>query len=176
LNEHERSVDQPAFIAGMAATVSAMRTLCAAIEGAPARHGHQPAAVSVAMDDLANEARYAARCGENWLGPIRDTQTFGGMTLVAATDYGRRYADLFTGERAPVYGHLVVARAGLEACVISSWLNDPRIETAERIKRGLCELVYSTWEGPAAPDRRAGCRRQPGGSPAHGDVPRLADP
>jgi hypothetical protein len=41
---------------------------------------------------------------------------------------------------------MVVARAALEACVISSWLNDPQIETEERIKRGLCEMLYSTQE------------------------------
>jgi hypothetical protein len=141
------SVEPSAFITGMKDTVAAMRALCSAIAGGPARHGHLPsAATNVAMSDLAAEGKYAERFGDDWLGPVRDTQTFGGMTLVAASDYGDCYADLFTGARAPVYGHLVVARAALEACVVSSWLNDPKIETEERIKRGLCELFYSTWE------------------------------
>lgn len=140
------SVAQPDFIARMADTVAAMHTLCSAIEGAPARHGFQPAPVSVAMGDLDKESRFVARFGEDWLGPVRDTHTFGGMTLFAATDYARCYADLFTGDRAPVYGHLVLARAALEACVISSWLNEPAIETDERVRRGLCELIYSNWE------------------------------
>jgi hypothetical protein len=141
------NVDPPAFIAGMAETVSVMHELCSAIADAPARHGNLPSGTpNVAMSDLQAESRFAARFGDDWPGPVRDTQTFGGMTLIAASDYGHCYAQLFTEERAPVYGHLVLARAGLEACVISSWLNDPQIETEERIKRGLCELVYSTRE------------------------------
>ncbi len=140
------AVDAPAFLAGMADTVGRMRALCAAIVEAPARHGHQPSAQSVAMSDIAKESQYAKRCGEDWLAPVGDTHTFGAMTLLAASDYGRCYADLFAGDRAPVYGHLVLARAGLEACVISAWLNNPRIGVEERVKRGLCELVYSAWE------------------------------
>ncbi len=98
------------------------------------------------MSDIAKESTFAKRCGEDWLAPVADTHTFGAMTLLAASDYGRCYADLFASARAPVYGHLVLARAGLEACVISSWLNDPRIEVGDRVKRGLCELVYSSSE------------------------------
>jgi hypothetical protein len=141
------NVDPAAFIAGMADSVSTIRTLCSAISGASTRHGNLPSATpNVAMSDIAAEERFAERMGEAWLVPVRDTHTFGGMTLVAASDYGECYAQLFAGERAPVFGHLVMVRAALEACVVSSWLNDPRIETVQRIKRGLCELVYSTWE------------------------------
>jgi hypothetical protein len=69
------------------------------------------------------------------------------MTLIAATDYGHAYASLFdVTDRAPVFAHLAVARAGLEACVVSIWLNDPRIDTETRVKRGLSEQLYSTWE------------------------------
>jgi hypothetical protein len=98
------------------------------------------------MDDLAAEARYQKACGTDWELPVRDTHTFGGLTVVAATDYGHCYATLFEGDRVPVYGYLALARAGLEACVVSRWLNDPRIDTEERVKRGLCEQLYSTWE------------------------------
>jgi hypothetical protein len=41
---------------------------------------------------------------------------------------------------------MVVARAALEACVNSLWLNDPAVDTDERIKRALCEMLYSTRE------------------------------
>jgi hypothetical protein len=37
----------------------------------------------------------------------------GGVTLLAATDYARCFADLFDGQRAPVFGHLALARAAL---------------------------------------------------------------
>ena len=139
-------VSDPAFVAGMAETVSAMRELCRAAGDASGRHGHQPSARSVAMADIAREARYIAMWGDNWPTPVQDAHTFGGMTLTAATDFGLCYADLFDGERAPVYGHLALARAGLEACVVSSWLTDPRSDTEERLKRALCEQIYSGWE------------------------------
>jgi hypothetical protein len=85
--------------------------------------------------------------GPDWeLALVRDTHTFDSMTLVAATDYGHCYASLFEGNRVPVYGHLALARAALEACVVSLWLNHPRIVTEERLKRGLCEQLYSTRE------------------------------
>jgi hypothetical protein len=141
------NVEPSAFIAGMKDTVESMKALCSAIDGAPDRHGHLPSpSLCVAMSDLAAEAKFANRFGEDWTAPVRDTHTFGGMTILAATDYGHCYAEMFAGNRAPVFGHLVVARAALEACVISAWLNDPTVETEERIKRGLCELFYSTWE------------------------------
>ena len=76
------SVDPSAFINGMKETVAAMRALCSTIVGAPARHGHLPSAAmpNVAMSDLAAESQYAERFGEDWLGPVRDTRTGGGMT------------------------------------------------------------------------------------------------
>jgi hypothetical protein len=147
---HDRireEVEGPAFIRGMADTASALRAVCTAIAEASARHGHQPAAASRAMTDLAGEGRYVDRCGDDWPTPISDAHTFGSTTLVAATDYGHCYATLFSDpRRPPVFGYMVVARAALEACVISGWLNDPMIETEERIKRVLCEMLYSTQE------------------------------
>ncbi len=41
---------------------------------------------------------------------------------------------------------MVLARSALEASVVSAWLNQPGIEVAERIKRGLCEQLYSAME------------------------------
>lgn len=67
-----KSVDPPAFIAGMKDTVAVMRALCSVIAGPPARHGHLPSgAPNVAMSDLAAESNYAQRFGEDWLGPVR---------------------------------------------------------------------------------------------------------
>lgn len=148
MTDQEGYVDQPAFVRGMAETVATLRTLSQAIADAPNDHGHNPWDPSRAMSDLFAEADLQRRCGDDWLTPVKDAHTFGGMTLMAASDYGHCYASLFdTGlERAPVYGHLAIARAGLEACIVSSWLNEPGIETVERVKRALCELIYSAWE------------------------------
>jgi hypothetical protein len=84
------------------------------------------------------------------------------MTVMAASDYGHCYASLFDAsqDRAPVYGHLAIARAALEACVVSSWLNEPGIEPLERAKRAYCERTYSAWEVK----RLVGFPRNRGGS------------
>lgn len=70
----------------------------------------------------------------------------GGMTLQAATDYVRGLAELFDSSHPPVYAHLTLARAALEASVVSAWLSEPGITTLDRIKRGLSEFLYSARE------------------------------
>jgi hypothetical protein len=68
------------------------------------------------------------------------------MTLTAAADFARSFAVLIDADSTPVYGHLVVARSVLDACVVAEWLNDPKADVAERVKRGLCEQLYSAME------------------------------
>ncbi|MGO9902979.1 MAG: hypothetical protein ACLP0J_25575 [Solirubrobacteraceae bacterium] len=57
--------------------------------------------------------------------------------------YVRAIAELFASDHPPLYAHLTLARAALESAVVSAWLSKPGIATLERIKRGLCELLYS---------------------------------
>ena len=97
------------------------------------------------MAEIDAEARDFAR-RTSWAAPITDTHSFGAMTLLAASDYVRTYADSIDADGTPVYGHLVVARSALEACVISAWLNEPGIQPADRVKRGLCEQLYNSME------------------------------
>jgi len=133
------------FREAMAPTVSVLTDLSTTAIEASARHGNLPSADSMAMRDLeVDEKTYGGR--SSWDRPLADTQSLGAMTLVAAADYGHSYAELFSGSRTPVYGHLVVARAALEACVISAWLSDCEIDPTERVRRGLSELIYSAWE------------------------------
>jgi hypothetical protein len=68
------------------------------------------------------------------------------MTLMAAADFARSFAVLVDADSTPVYGHLVVARSVLDACVVAAWLNDPKADATERVKRGLCEQLYSAME------------------------------
>jgi hypothetical protein len=96
------------------------------------------------MVDLAYEETHSG--DPRWQRPLSDAQTFGSMTLLAANDYAACYAQLFAGTRAPVFGHLVQVRAVLEACVVSAWLCDPKIDSTERTRRALCELLYSAKE------------------------------
>ena len=97
------------------------------------------------MEEIAVEATFASRSG-GWQEPIRDTHTFGGMTLTAAADFARSFAVLIDADSTPVYGHLVVARSMFDASVVAAWLNNPKADAMERVKRGLCEQLYSAME------------------------------
>lgn len=133
------------FRAAVAPTVEAIRQLTNAIAAVQIDHGHQPGPSSVAAEEIAAEARHFGR-RTVWDGPISDTHTFGGTTLFAASDYARSFAELFAADRLPVYGHLSLARSALEAAVVAAWLNDPGIDPGERVRRGLCEHLYSASE------------------------------
>jgi hypothetical protein len=74
------------------------------------------------------------------------THALGDLTLRAACDYVRAFAEVFTAPRIPFYGHLVAARAALESSVIASWLSELAIARDERVKRGLSEYLYSSTE------------------------------
>jgi len=134
-----------AFRQAMAPTIGAVHDLADAVGERAERHGHQPSASSRAMEEIAVEATFAKR-SEDWQEPIRDTHTFGGMTLTAAADFARSFAVLLDADSTPVYGHLVVARSVFDACVVAAWLNDLKADATERVKRGLCEQLYSAME------------------------------
>jgi hypothetical protein len=96
------------------------------------------------MSEIAAEAAYSTRSA--WLKPVEDTHTFGGMALRAVSDHVRMFAEAFDTQRPPLYGHLVLARSALEGSVVSAWLSEPGITPLDRIKRGLCERLYSANE------------------------------
>jgi hypothetical protein len=139
-----REVSADEFRHAMAPTVEALTALAGAVEDTGPRHGGLPAPESDAMKELASEDDYRARSG--WENPITDTHSFGSMTLWAAADYVRSFAVTLSGERPPIYGHLALARDALEASVVSFWLNERGIAYDERVKRGLCEVIYSASE------------------------------
>lgn len=124
--------------------VEGIRAFCTAIDDVAERHGQLPDASSGAMEELAVEADY--RGLSTWRNPVTDTHTFGGMTLRAASDFARSFAQLFDTEEPPVYGHAVIARAAFESATVSAWLNEPGVGVPERIRRGLCEQLYSARE------------------------------
>lgn len=139
------TVDSDGFRAAMASTVEVMRKLTSAVNNVAPRHGNQVSVPSKALDEIALEAKEFGSKSD-WSGPIQDTHSFGGITLMAATDYVRTFAETFDAAFTPIYGHLVVARSALESSVVSAWLNDPDIGTVDRVKRGLCEQLYSARE------------------------------
>jgi hypothetical protein len=143
-DSHEVSAEQ--FREWMAPTVEALTGLARAVEAIGPRHGNLPTAESEAMRELAAEGEYRARSG-GWEHPMTDTHTFGRTALWAGADCVRTFAAAFAGAaRPPLYGHLVLARTALEASVVASWLNEPGVGHDERVKRGLCEVLYNARE------------------------------
>ncbi|MFZ1155901.1 MAG: hypothetical protein WAN93_13470 [Solirubrobacteraceae bacterium] len=149
------------FRQALAPTISAVRDLADAVNECAGRHGHKLSASSRAMEEIAVEATFAAR-SEGWQEPVRDTHTFGGMTLVAAADFARSFAVLLDADSTPVYGHMVVARSVLDACVVAAWLNDPRVDLQRwrsrlpsvRISRAVSPgLIVSALSSAAASPR-----------------------
>jgi hypothetical protein len=137
-------VDAETFRAWMAPKVAAIRALTSAVDAVADRHGDQPASGSRARTERDAEGRYSAQ--STWEHPIMDTHAFGAMTLRAATDNLRGFAALFASGPPPLYPHLVLGRSAFEGTVVCEWLSDPQVDPLERIKRGLCEQLYSAKE------------------------------
>jgi hypothetical protein len=141
-----KTVGNEEFRRQMGPMIGALRALANAVEAVGERHGDTPAADSQAMAELAGEAKYAER-SDGWEAPVSEAHTMGSVVLRAATDAVRTFAATFAGaEQPPLYGHLVIARAALQASVVASWLSEPDIAFEERVKRALCESLYSQKE------------------------------
>lgn len=141
---NDQVVSREEFREWIAPYVVGIRAFTVAIESAKERYGGLPATPSPAMTEVAEEQGYRTR--RDWDQPLTDTHMLGGMTLLAVADYMRGLAELFDTPHQPLYAHLALARSTLEASVVSAWLSEPRIATLERIKRGLCEFLYSARE------------------------------
>jgi hypothetical protein len=125
----------------MTPTITVLRAFTAVVDEISDRF---PAPDSQGFRELEAEPQFRERSA--WENPITDTHTFGRMTLRAAADHARTFAEAFDAPRPPLYGHLAVARAALEASVVAAWLNEPGIAYLERVKRGMCERLYSANE------------------------------
>jgi hypothetical protein len=138
------TVDAAEFRDAMKPTVDGLTAFANAVEDLEQR-SRPPAVKSRAMSEIAAEQALGER--SDWNDPLSVTHGNGALTLRAAADYVRGFAQVFTGdERMPMWTHLVLARAALEASVISAWLSDPGAEPLERMKRGLVEQLYSARE------------------------------
>jgi hypothetical protein len=91
-----------------------------------------PAAESKAMAERAEESPLR---NEHWTEPVRAAHSMSGVLRFAATDHFRNYARLFVTEPVPVYSHLVLARAALDASGMTYWLSDCGISAPTRVMR-----------------------------------------
>jgi hypothetical protein len=133
------------FRAVLAPTVAVLRELVEVVRTTSMRHSNLAGPESRGMMEIAIQAeRYSDIAG--WAEPLSDAHSFGAVTLLAAADYAETFARLFESGQPPAFGHFVVARAALEACVVSAWLNDPDVSIEERLRRTLCEHLYNSME------------------------------
>lgn len=132
----EATVDNEAFVRSVSATVAAIAALADAYLAVPARFGYTATVDSPATAEEAAGRRFA---NDDWVDPASEAHTSSGFVTFAGIDHLRSYAHLFSSPPIPVYSHLVVARAGLEALGWGRWLADEAIGVERRIKR---ERVY----------------------------------
>lgn len=136
-----QDVDGPAFVAAVGDTVASLEMLAEAYYGVGERFGYTPGADSVAVAELAAGRGYT---NDHWPDPVAESHSASGMLAFAGVDHLRSYAQLFVSPPIPVYAHLVVARAALEAFGWARWLADRRIGVEGRIKR---DRVYQLGDG-----------------------------
>lgn len=137
------TVDADAFRERLGKQLAGIRALALSVD-AVLNALREPAAESVAMGEIAAEQNYRSR--SVWEAPVAGTHSFAVATLRASSDYVRGFAELFGADHPPLYAHLPLARAALEAAGTSFWLSELGIGPLDRIKRGLCELLYSANE------------------------------
>jgi hypothetical protein len=143
-------VDTDQFRAAVAPSLDAVRHLARSVLDLSPRHGYLPSPDALGMAEL-NEQSLQFAAIDGWPEPVADAHSFGAVTLVAAADYAHAFADLFDSEEIPLFAHLVLARASLEACVVSAWLNEAPIPVEARAKRALAEHLYSAKEQTRLP-------------------------
>lgn len=107
-----------------------------------------PEAASVGMAELNAEPGFAGTWGNE---PVRQAHNCGTMLLLAAEDLIESACRLVAQEPLPVFGHMVLARAALEACGRAQHLFEPGLGVRLRIARGMNERLYSLAEQERLP-------------------------
>jgi hypothetical protein len=115
----------------------------ASVHGATAESLQDPAAVSEAMGELAEQDRYAGVWDHT---PIDTANTHIALLLTAGEDAMRTFAAAILAEHTPVYAYIPLTRNGLECLALAHWLDAPGIGVRERIRRSLNERIASAAE------------------------------
>ncbi|HEX6758873.1 MAG TPA: hypothetical protein VF086_10775 [Propionibacteriaceae bacterium] len=131
-SDHKGFVSDDEFANVMLPGTRALDALANTFISMNERHGYIAAASSRAMAEIAAEARFAS---EAWPEPAHNAHTMVGMLNRAGVDHAASFAHLFSSAPIPVYAHLVIARAAMEAFAWAYWLGDPNIGVELRIKR-----------------------------------------
>ena len=126
--------DDRAMVEALRPAVDALMGLVTAYEDTVRSSGGLPAADAPGIGELAEQHRFA---NEAWKQPVDNAHSLISLLTYSGVDQTRGFAHLFAQAPTPTYAHLVLARAALEAFGTCSWLSEPGIGTAIRIKRSL---------------------------------------
>ena len=141
--QHRREPDLVEFVA------PTVRVLCELADAGQALGAAGlPDAGSIAMDELAAEAVLE---NDDITEPIHGAHSISGLVAFAATDHLRNYARLFESQPVPVYSHLVLARACLDACSLARWISEPGIGPTRRAQRYLVLRLHNAKQQKRSP-------------------------
>lgn len=88
-------------------------------------------------DAVKERARAAASRGPDFEDSVFACHSNAGILRFSATDHLRQFAKMFAAVPVPVYAHLCVARACLEASALSYWLSSPEVDPEGRVQKYL---------------------------------------
>jgi hypothetical protein len=148
--------DDPNYVADLTVHLKPMCTALAELTDAAqglAPPSGLPAADSKAMLERSEEHTYL---NPHWDEPVRGAHAVGGVLAFAATDHMRSFGQLFATEPVPVYSHLVLARAALDAAGMAYWVADTGTGTKTRIMRyGVTRLMNAAqYDRSPVPDAK----------------------
>jgi hypothetical protein len=134
--------DDEAFEAHIKPAREALAQLIQASEELTEEWHGQVAADSRAMTEIAEEGKYR---GESpWdATPAAAAHHLAGILVFGALDHAKAMVTVLEQERAPVYAHIVLARACLEHAAKTWWLLDPQIDVRLRIARSVNERLLT---------------------------------
>lgn len=110
--------------------------------------GWHPAADSPAMRERSEEGQYVGAWGKE---PVLDAHTQATLLVVLAQDNARSLCRLLLSGPVPIWSHVVLGRATLEAAGRVAWMTEVGIGTRRRVARGMTERIYSYTQAGALP-------------------------
>ena len=96
-----------------------------------------------ALDEIVAGEAYVS---ESWPDPVGPAHSIAGLLLLYGRDALTSYCALFDGDDTPIWSHLAVARAALEALGCALWLSEPGLDIERRVARGQAAVLHAANE------------------------------
>jgi hypothetical protein len=129
-----------AFEAHIGPVREALAALLDASDQLREERGSLPAADSQAMAELAAGAQFKG--SSTWGDPVHAAHNLGQLLVVHTGDCARALVRELSQSATPVYAHVVLARASLEAASRAWWLFEPGIGLRLRVARVINDRIF----------------------------------